>query len=188
MVSGVIKRCLGLLGLYAVLGLSSAGATVLNDAGILCQGGELTVTTGVAYRAHCTGDLLIGLTSFIRAEKSIQLSAIGNAAVFGRLTAPYIVIIAGNAVNVGEGAELSIQGSRLPWTVLSPAGGSVSIASRTSAGLDPRIVVGSVMQLPNSPSVVFPQVFAVSVPEPGTLLLIVAGSLAMIGLSRRSQA
>lgn len=179
-----VKRFLCLAGLW-VLGAYSAQASVLRFPGIWCQGGELTVMTGVAYSAHCSGNLQIDASAVINAEESIRLSALGNATVWGRLTAPEIAVIAGTTVNLAEGSVLLANSNSIVEAGLIRAGGSLVLSIRDGVNLDPEIVARSIGLPPNSPSVIIPRATLVSVPEPATLLLMGAGVLATLGLRRR---
>lgn len=88
--NGRYGRALGVL----LLASQGAWASAQDVSGIACAGGELTVVTGEAFSARCTGDLRIAASSVIEAEASITLVAGGSLWMTGILSAPVIELTA----------------------------------------------------------------------------------------------
>lgn len=178
-----MKFSLGLAGVWLTLAAPGAQAGFQEIAGISCQGGELTVVTGAAFSASCGGDLRVGAFSVIRAEESIHLTAAGNAGIWGRLDAPRIVIVAGIAVHVGEGAVLVLDGGVMDASgPLRDAGGVLTVAGADVVDL--RLTAGRIALSPDSPAVAVPGGTVFAVPQPATILLMAAGAAAMFRLRR----
>lgn len=175
-----MKSCLSLAGILAALASPGAQASFQELDGIACRGGEMRVVPGAAFSASCAGDFLIGASGAIRAEESIRLSALGNAEIRGHLHAPYIVIIAGGAVHVGEGATLTVDGLGVDEAGWSLAGDAVLARAGTALGVGSRPAVDHVAVSPHASAVIAPNGTVFAVPEPATLLLAVAGGAAMI--------
>jgi hypothetical protein len=75
--------------------LSSQGVAAAQDVtGLACSTGELSLVSGSAFSASCTGDLHINAASVITADESITLLAAGNLWIEGTLVAPTIVLTA----------------------------------------------------------------------------------------------
>ncbi|MEQ1663096.1 MAG: PEP-CTERM sorting domain-containing protein [Thiobacillus sp.] len=183
-----VKRFLSFAGLWGALGVSSVQASVLSLPGIACLGGELTVTTGAAFSAHCTGDLQIDAFEVISAEESIRLSALGNATVWSRwsrLIAPDIEIITDDAMQLREGDVSLTNSNGIVGTGLIRSGGNLVLtAGSANPRFDLDIVARGISLSPTSPDVIVPSVTLASVPEPATLMLMGMGGLAALGLRR----
>lgn len=78
----------GMAVLGGLLWMSQGVAAGQDVAGIGCSSGDLTLVTGAAFNAACTGDLRIDAARIIEAEESITLYATGNIWMLGTLSAP----------------------------------------------------------------------------------------------------
>ena len=180
---------------------ASALASTQDTAGFFCQGGELSITAGATFSAHCTGALYIERLSVLHADESITLSSTGNMTLWGTLVAPRITL-ATNADLSMRGGLFSGSPDYVPEVSALSHAGSASVILRTFGDivLNPVVdpVYGAVVltQYFVEPGVfigfIDAQLFELDpvvglVPEPGTYGLFAAGSLLVIavGLRRR---
>jgi hypothetical protein len=94
---------LGIALLGGLMWVSQGVAAGQDVTGIACTTGGLTLVTGAAFNASCTGDLRIDASSIIKAEESITLRAAGNIWMLGTLIAPRIELVAESYANVAGG-------------------------------------------------------------------------------------
>lgn len=191
------KRIAMMLALLA--SVTSAQASLLDVSAFYCQGGELSISTGTTFVAHCAGHLYIDRTSVIRSDELISISSGGNLTLWGTLVAPRIQLTSNADLSVGGGL-FSGSPNFLPEVAALGHAGSENAHLRTFGDivLNPIIdpVYGAVtltqMSLPDLiffESIVIENVFlltdesAVPVPEPRMALLMGVGAL-MLFMSR----
>ena len=193
------KLIFSLLALAMLTPVSASALALTQDtAGFFCQGGELSITAGATFSAHCTGALYIERLSVLHADESITLSSTGNMTLWGTLVAPRITL-ATNADLSMRGGLFSGSPDYVPEVSALSHAGSASVIMRTFGDivLNPIVdpVYGAVVltQYFVEPGVsIDAQLFEFDpvvglVPEPGTYGLFAAGSLLVIavGLRRR---
>jgi hypothetical protein len=165
----------------AALLLASQGAwaSAQDVSGIACAGGELTVVTGEAFSARCTGDLRIAASSVIEAEASITLVADGNLWMTGTLSAPVIHLFAyQNAYPADGGAFAEPARFSQPKQLIFSAG-TLSVAGSEVFFPPASGFVGSLTVRDPAATVVWtPAVLEATspVPEPATPLMFGLGA------------
>lgn len=178
----IMNRFLSFVWVLGALFVSSAQATPIQLPGVSCQGGALRLITGNAFSAHCAGDLRFDRFTTIQAEESIFVSALGNAVIEGRLSAPQIIIIAGAEVTLAEASVLLVNRNGIEWDESTRVNGGALILTGAGAGLDSPVAVGRLVQPPNSPGVVISGISITAVPEPASALLLMIGGAMMVWL------
>lgn len=186
----------------SVLLASQATAAGQDVAGIGCSSGDLTLVTGAAFNARCTGDLHINASSIIEAEESITLRATGTIWMLGTLVAPRIELVAEASAHV-SGGLFSGSPAFYPDVNAVSYAGSLTVSSRNFHDLVPRAYIDPVfgavtftwaVPMPVAeitPGVmhefiVIPDETASPIPEPEQFALFAAG-LGLIVWKRRSR-
>lgn len=186
----------------SVLLASQAVAAGQDVAGIGCSSGDLTLVTGAAFNARCTGDLHINASSIIEAEESITLRATGTIWMLGTLVAPRIELVAEASAHV-SGGLFSGSPAFYPDVNAVSYAGSLTVSSRNFHDLVPRAYIDPVfgavtftwaVPMPVAeitPGVmhefiVIPDETASPIPEPEQFALFAAG-LGLIVWKRRSR-
>lgn len=191
------KRIAMMLALLA--SVTSAQASLLDVSAFYCQGGELSISTGTTFVAHCAGHLYIDRASVIRSDELISISSGGNLTLWGTLVAPRIQLTANADLSVGGGL-FSGSPDFLPEVAALSHAGSENAHLRRFSDIVPNPIIDPVygavtltqMSLPDPiffESIVIENVFlltdesAVPVPEPRMALLMGVGAL-MLFMSR----
>ncbi|MDP3584414.1 MAG: PEP-CTERM sorting domain-containing protein [Thiobacillus sp.] len=193
------KRIAMMLALLA--SVTSAQASLLDISSFYCQGGELSISTGTTFVAHCSGHLYIDRANVIWSDELISISSGGNLTLWGTLVAPRIQLSANADLSVGGGLFSGSPDFLPEVTALSHAG-SENAHLRTFGDivLNPIIdpVYGAVtttqMSLPDPiffESIVIENMFLLTdesavpipVPEPRMAMLLGVGAL-MLFMSR----
>lgn len=86
-----------------LVSVTSAQASLLDVSALYCQGGELAISTGTTFVAHCAGHSYVDGTSVIRADELIPISSGGDRSLWGTLVAPRIRLASNADLSVGGG-------------------------------------------------------------------------------------
>lgn len=186
----------------SVLLASQATAAGQDVSGIGCSSGDLTLVTGAAFNAWCTGDLRIDPASIIQAGESITLRATGTLWMLGTLVAPRIELVAEASAHVSGGLFSGSLAFYPDVNAVSYAG-SLTVSSRNfhdlvpRPHLDPVFGAATVTFLESLPMadlspyvehefIAIPDDTASPIPEPEQFALFAAG-LGLIVWKRRSR-
>ncbi|MEW5967913.1 MAG: PEP-CTERM sorting domain-containing protein [Pseudomonadota bacterium] len=134
---------LGIALLGGLMWVSQGVAAGQDVTGIACTTGGLTLVTGAAFNASCTGGLRIDASSIIKAEESITLRAAGNIWMLGTLIAPRIELVAESYANVAGGLFSGSPDFYPDVNAVSYAG-SLTASSRNFHDLVPRAYIDPV--------------------------------------------
>ena len=194
--------------LWAVVGSSAVHASWPTDVQGSCSG-TLTETWGDSITLSCTGDLaLSGLTPQARLEAvdSITLSADGSLTIDNlTLRALNISLWGGSSVTLHQSIHLDVSGATrvtqrpptspradLQWGELDIQRGAVISVSQPQTADVQRFTGGAltlgsagIVSLNNTTGFVLAVAPALTVPEPTTWALMLAGALVVAGCRRR---
>lgn len=190
--------------LVLLASVTSTQASLLDVSAFYCQGGELAISAGTTFVAHCAGHSYVDRTSVIRADELISISSGGNLTLWGTLVAPRIHLASNADLSVGGGL-FSGSPNFLPEVAALSHAGSENAHLRTLGDivLNPVInpIYGAVTLTQMSlPDLIFPDstaienVFpladesAIPVPEPRMALLMGVGALMLFLPRHRKRA